>query len=73
MENERQHKDMADRDAISYYWSDNTLSAFRFESCYTTKEEVIRKITLFVENECSIEEDEEEEDLIKDLISKVFL
>jgi len=56
-----------------FYWSENTLNAFKFESCYQTKDETIRKITLFVENECSIEEDEEEEDLIQDLINQVFL
>ena len=55
-----------------FYWNDETIFYFRFEANYTSKKNVIENITAFVENECSLENDESEEDLIKDLIRQVF-
>ena len=55
-----------------FYWNEETLNHFKFHSNYQNKEEVINEITLFVENECSLENNETEEDLIKDLIKQVY-
>ena len=55
-----------------FYWNEETLEHFKFNSNYQNKEEVIKEITLFVENECSLENNETEEDLIKDLIKQVY-
>ena len=55
-----------------FYWNEDTLEHFKFNSNYQNKEEVIKEITLFVENECSLENNETEEDLIKDLIKQVY-
>ena len=55
-----------------FYWNEDTLEHFKFNSNYQNKEEVINEITLFVENECSLEDNETEEDLIKDLIKQVY-
>jgi hypothetical protein len=55
-----------------FYWNEETLNYFKFNSNYQNKEEVINEITLFVENECSLEDNETEEDLIKDLIKQVY-
>ena len=55
-----------------FYWNEETLSHFIFEANYTSKKNVIKNITAFVENECDLEDDENEQDLIKDLINQVF-
>jgi len=55
-----------------FYWNEETLSHFRFEANYTSKKNVIKNISAFVENECDLENDENDEDLIKDLINQVF-
>ena len=55
-----------------FYWNEDTLEHFKFNSNYQNKEEVIKEITLFVENECSLENNETEEDLIKDLTNQVY-
>jgi hypothetical protein len=55
-----------------FYWNEETLEHFKFNSNYQNKEEVIKEITLFVENECSLENNETEEMLINDLIKQVY-
>ena len=55
-----------------FYWNEETLNHFKFHSNYQNKEEVINEITLFVENECSLENNETEEMLIKDLIKQIY-
>ena len=55
-----------------FYWNEDTLNHFKLNSNYQNKEEVINEITLFVENNCSLENNETEEDLIKDLINQVY-
>jgi len=55
-----------------FYWNEDTLNHFKFNSNYQNKEEVINEITLFVEKECSVEDNETEEDLIKDLTNQVY-
>ena len=55
-----------------FYWNEDTLEHFKFNSNYQNKEEVIKEITNFVENNCSLESNETEEDLINDLINQVY-
>ena len=56
-----------------YYWNEEILYNFKFESSYLTIGKLIENITTFVENECTFENNESEEDLIKDLINQIFL
>ena len=56
-----------------YYWSNDTISHFQFESCYKSKEETIKSITLFVENECSLEDGDTQEMIVGNLTDKIFL
>ena len=55
-----------------FYWNEDTLDYFKFQSNYQSKEENIKEITNFVEHTCSLEENETEEDLIKDLTNQVY-
>ena len=56
-----------------YYWNEDTINHFQFLSSYTSGEEVYNEIQEFVENNCEIEENEVEQDLIDDLIRQVGL
>lgn len=53
-------------------WNEETINAFNFISCYLTKEKTIEKIKLFVEVDCIPEGDESEEDLVEDLVKRIF-
>ncbi len=55
-----------------YYWSEDTVDHFRFISSYLNELEVHQRITNFVELNCSVEEDEDEEDLIEDLFNLIY-
>ena len=55
-----------------YYWNEDTVDHFKFMSNYSRKSEVIDAIKEFVDINCTIEDDESEEDLYNDLILKVF-
>jgi hypothetical protein len=55
-----------------FHWNEDTLNHFKLDSNYFSYEEVVNEITSFVENECSLEDNETEEDLIKDLIKQVY-
>jgi len=55
-----------------FYWNEETLNHFKLNSNYQNKQEVINEITSFVENNCSLENNETEEDLIKDLTKQVY-
>ena len=55
-----------------FYWNDETLEHFRFNSSYVNKKEIEKEVTKFVENECSLEENETEEMLIKDLLHQIY-
>ena len=55
-----------------FYWNEDTLDYFKFQSNYQSKDEVIKEITDFVENNCSLESNETEEDLIIDLTNQVY-
>ena len=55
-----------------FYWNEDTLDYFKFQSNYQSKEENIKEITNFIEHSCSLEDNETEEDLIKDLTNQVY-
>ena len=55
-----------------FYWSEDTLYHFRFESNYIPKSEIKKNIETFIELECTIEGDETEEELSKDLFNQVY-
>ena len=55
-----------------FHWNEDTLEHFKFQSNYQNENETIKEITLFVENECSLEENETEEILINDLVKQVY-
>ena len=55
-----------------FYWDEDTLNHFKFNSNYQNEKETIKEITEFVENECSLEKGETDEMLINDLIKQVY-
>ena len=55
-----------------FYWDEDTLSAFRFESNYIDKEELLESVTEFVEIDCHLEDGETEEMLIQDLMNQIY-
>ena len=55
-----------------FYWNEDTLDHFKFNSNYQNEEETIKEITEFVENECSLEKGETDEMLINDLVKQVY-
>lgn len=56
----------------TFYWNEETIDHFKSASAYITREELLQRITEFVENDCEIEEDESEQDLIDDLERQVY-
>jgi len=55
-----------------FHWNEDTLDHFKFNSNYQNRDEVLKEVTEFVENECDLEENETEEMLIKDLIKQIY-
>ena len=55
-----------------FYWNEETLEHFKFQSNYQNENETIKEITEFVENECSLENNETDEMLINDLVKQVY-
>ena len=55
-----------------FYWNNETLNHFKFQSNYQNENETIKEITKFVENECSLENNETDEMLINDLIKQIY-
>ena len=55
-----------------FFWNEDTLEHFRFNSSYINKKELEKEVTEFVENECDLEENETEEMLIKDLLNQIY-
>jgi hypothetical protein len=55
-----------------FYWDEDTLSTFKFEANYISKEELLKSVTEFVEIDCHLEDGETEEMLIEDLIKQIL-
>jgi hypothetical protein len=56
-----------------YYWDEDTINHFQAMSTITSGEEVYEAIQEYVENECQLEENEVNQDLIDDLVAQVGL
>lgn len=54
-----------------FYWNNETLEHFKFQSNYQNENETIKEITLFVENECDLEENETVEMLVNDIKKQI--
>ena len=59
-------------DGNKFYWDEDTLNAFRFESNYMNKEELLKSVTEFVEINCHLEDGETEEMLVEDLLNQIY-
>lgn len=55
-----------------FHWSEETLNHFEFQSSYDSRAKVLQDITLFVENNCTLENNETEDELINDLINQIY-
>ena len=55
-----------------YYWDEDTLNYFRFVDSYMSEAELLNEVEKFVANNCSLEDGETEEILIKDLIRQIL-
>jgi len=55
-----------------FYWSEDTLNHFEFQSSYDSRDKVLQDITLFVEYDCTLEDGETEDELINDLMNQIY-
>ena len=55
-----------------YHWNPDTIAHFKFESAYLPKKLLRNNVLEFVEADCTWEEDENPEDLVIDLMSKIY-
>jgi len=54
------------------YWNEDTINHFIFISNYGTVNEVYNMVKEFVDLNCSLEDEETEEDLVTDLMNKIY-
>ena len=55
-----------------FYWNEETVNAFKFESNYLSAQELLNEVEKFVENDCSLEDGETEEELVQDLLNLIY-
>ncbi len=55
-----------------FYWDRDTLEHFRFASSYGTVNEIHNMVKEFVEIDCYLEDGETEEELVTDLMNKIY-
>jgi hypothetical protein len=55
-----------------FYWNADTINHFKFISNYGYRNEVLSLVKEFVQADCSLEDGETEEDLVTDLMSKIY-
>ena len=55
-----------------FYWNEDTVEHFKFASNYGTVNEVHNMVKEFVEIDCVLEGDETEEELVTDLMNKIY-
>tara|TARA_B110000858_G_scaffold51482_1_gene59648 strand:+ start:293 stop:544 length:252 start_codon:yes stop_codon:yes gene_type:complete len=55
-----------------YHWNEDTIYHFHFISSYISKQSVLEKVTAFVDIECQLEDGDTEEELVNDLMSKIY-
>jgi len=57
---------------MKYAWNEDTLMHFKFNSNYNDRENVVKDIREYVENNCTLEDGETEQDLVDDLVSAIY-
>jgi len=57
---------------MNYYWNEDTINHFRFESNYDNYTNIKEQVKNFVEINCSLENGETEEMLIQDLMKQIY-
>ena len=55
-----------------FYWNEDTINHFKFISNYGYRNEVLCMVKEFVETDCTLENGETEEELVTDLMNKVY-
>lgn len=55
-----------------FNWSKETIQDFKFQSNYIGAEELLDAVTSFVEYDCTLDYEEQEQELINDLISIIY-
>ncbi len=55
-----------------FYWNEDTINHFIFISNYGTVNEVHNMVKEFVDLNCSLEDGETEEELVTDLMNKIY-
>ena len=55
-----------------FYWNEDTVDHFKFISNYGTVNEVHNMVKEFVDLNCSLEDGETEEELVTDLMNKIY-
>ena len=55
-----------------FYWNEDTINNFKFLSNYGYRNEVLVLVKEFVQADCSLEDGETEEELITDLMNKIY-
>jgi len=55
-----------------FYWNEDTINHFIFLSNYGTVNEVYNIVKEFVDLNCSLEDGETEEELVTDLMNKIY-
>ena len=55
-----------------FYWNADTINHFKFISNYGYRNEVLTMVKEFVEIDCVLEDGETEEELVTDLMNKIY-
>jgi len=54
-----------------YHWNEDTLDHFRFLSSYLSPKMLYAEVEEFVVNDCTLEDNETDEELVNDLINVI--
>ncbi len=55
-----------------FYWNEETIDYFRFQSSYLNEKQIRESVKDFVECDCTPEDGETEEDLVNDLVQQIY-
>ena len=55
-----------------FYWDEDTINHFKFISNYGYRHEVLNLVREFVQIDCVLEKGEKEEELVTDLMNKIY-
>ena len=55
-----------------FYWNEETLDHFKFQSSYLNEKQMLESVKDFVECDCTPEDGETEEDLVNDLMEQIY-